>query len=522
MKFLSFISIFAFCFFWQYNFSLLFLILPLFVIFNEIYVTKFTFFQILKTHTLQNNIKFFNGKISSFFYGLFGIFLGIVLFFNLINISKLEFLIYFLFSPIIFLTLKFVFYKIFINNPLNNLKISAIFAFICSTILSYFYIRNYDFSTQNLQNFLTQNEILIFQNEYVEFLYNLFKKIENLKEFFIVKFLAFGGENFSKIVFFLIKFLSNFGGFFAFGLILNLKFSYKKTFWFNFFLVIFILIYLYFIIFVSKFLNVDIKFLKQYQNIEICGLGEVKNTEFLSLISQNNEKILINLKNKISTYIDQKFSQNSEKIVDEFLDSYYSFENDYLAGALYLKEIFKNEKEQNYIENLWLKTIQKYIKNDDFIEILNSNLSKNLSQNENCLNLNKISLNFQNKVIKNLSISSISGAIGVSGAKIASKVAIKSIAKFSTKIAVKTGTKIASGAAIGGSIGSIVPGFGTAIGGILGGVIGWVGGDILINKINEKLHREEFKKELLKDLENFKNEIKNIINQNLDIKNQKF
>lgn len=199
------------------------------------------------------------------------------------------------------------------------------------------------------------------------------------------------------------------------------------------------------------------------------------------------------------------------------MNNYYSFENDYVSGALYLKRIFKNEdKKQNYVENLWLKSVEKYIKNDFFIKVLNDNLITFQSDFKNCLSLNEISINFQNKALKNLSVSSIGGIISASSAKVASKIAIKAFTKFGLKIATKTGAKVASGVIAGGIAGSAVPGIGTAIGGIIGGVIGWVASDIVINEIDEKLNREKFEKEILKDLENYKNEIKNSINKSLE------
>lgn len=517
MKILSFFSILMFCIFWQKNFSLIFLVLPLFVICKEFFITKFELNKILISYSFRNNLKnIISGKISAIFYSIFGLFFGMILFFNLINLTKIEFFIYFFISPIFFLFLKYIFYNFFTNNPLNNFKISTIFAFFMTFLLSYFYIKNYDF-TNKIDEILNQQGILVFENSYIEFLYNFIAKIDILKEFLISQISLITNKFVGKILLFCLKFMTYFGGFFAFGLILNFKIYYKKTFWFNFFLTILILAYCYFLIFVSKILSVDMRFLKPNQNIEICGFKAVKNSQILNLIFQNNEKILNELKIKISNQIDEEFAKKSKLIANDFLNNYYSFENDYVSGALYLKRIFKNEdKKQNYVENLWLKSVEKYIKNDFFIKVLNDNLITFQSDFKNCLSLNEISINFQNKALKNLSVSSIGGIISASSAKVASKIAIKAFTKFGLKIATKTGAKVASGVIAGGIAGSAVPGIGTAIGGIIGGVIGWVASDIVINEIDEKLNREKFEKEILKDLENYKNEIKNSINKSLE------
>lgn len=144
-KILTIFSLLVFPLIWQFFgfFSFLLMILPLIMIYKEIFSYSFAKKVILNEATLKSGNLFhwfmYRRTILRICCFFAAIFLTAEIFHELFLLEKLEYIFIFLFLPFVFLLTQRVFLRYLTRNDYNKFKVIILSSFLCSLIFSVIY-----------------------------------------------------------------------------------------------------------------------------------------------------------------------------------------------------------------------------------------------------------------------------------------------------------------------------------------------------------------------------------------------
>lgn len=547
-KILTLFSLLAFPLLWQFlGFaSFLFALLPLIMIYKEIFSYSFAKKVILNEATLKEGNIFHWFMYRRTILRIFCFFAAILLvgeiFHELFVLGKLEYIFIFIFLPFLFLLSKKVFLNYLSEHDYNKLKIiilASLLATLLFLIFYYFEIRNHELTSLTFKDFMSQNANIYrgSENIYLDRISLFFNNIKQAK----LWFLSYQDyASFSLYIVLAFTFLSSFFLFIGFNHIVSYILTFQKgekDFHFNlFFKSLFTLLYISLIFSFTHFVDFyKVKIVKA-NYVPLCGSHFLLNApDSIRALLALNEDFLDEQIKELNSSLKNATYENMDKTVKFIADKVYSTWFDYIYAGKWLKGIFSKEPSKDYMNEAWDESLEKFI-NPNFTKIVQEKFSfikgayektlksfvkegNLLSQKEveDCLQLDGLLMDFTKKSRRDLSLSlGIGTAAGVKigskfAAKMATKTATKTAAKATAKTATKTAASAGSGALAGAAVGSVGGPIGAAAGAIIGSVATFVGADLAINYVDEKITRQKFEKELAEELELYSEEfIKNI------------
>lgn len=547
-KILTVFSLLAFPLLWQflgfYAFS--FAILPLFMIYKEIFSYSFAKKVILNEATLKEGNLFhwfmYRRTILRIFCFFTAIFLVAELFHELFLLEKLEYIFIFLIVPFIFLLSQKVFLSYLLQHDYNKLKVILLASLLSALLYSLFYyfeLRHHELTSLTFHEFLSQKANIYrgSDNIYLDRISLFLNNIRQAKLWFLT---YKDYQNFSLYLVLLVTFFHAFFVYIGLNHIITYLFKIQKgekDFHFSlFFKSLFTLIYISLIFSLTHFVDFyKIKIIKS-KYVPLCGSHFLLNApDSVRALLALNEDFLNEELEKLNSSLRTASYKNMDKTVKFIADKVYSTWFDYIYAGKWIKGIFSKEPPKDYMNEAWDESLNKFI-NPQFTELVQEKFSfikktyeqtlKNFVKEgnllsskdlESCLQLDNLMMNFEKKAKRDLVLSlGIGTTAGVKiGAKFATKMATKTATKTAVKTTAKTTAKTAasagSGAIAGASIGAFGGPIGAAAGALLGSVATFVVADFAVNYVDEKLTRQDFEIELAKELELYSEEfIKNI------------